>query len=130
MRQDFSGELLERPAELDIKQSFAWDYFSFNKGGWYAVCVGESSVLVTDESGDMENGFVCSDMQEFFGWLDEQANDMLRDNAAEILIGASWISPEILLREAALERDEIIPAILSVLEDKVTEENKEIYGVE
>ena len=97
MKIEITGQAIDRPENMSIKANLAWDYFEINNGGWVAVRVGDDTILVTDESGDAENGFVCPSEDEFVEWLEKSAQDHI-DNGdwlAELLMAAGWVSPRL-----------------------------------
>ena len=98
MKINMTANAIEKPAEMSLAAQLAWDYFEINKGGWIAVGLGDNTILVTDESGDLENGFVCPDEDAFIAWLEDTAEDHFEngEGAVEFLVAANWIDPRLL----------------------------------
>lgn len=126
MEINLTGNALNHPANMSLKAELAWDYFEMNNGGWIAVQAGDGEIIVTDESGDLENGFVCPDEDAFVGWLHESAQDHIDrgEGTAEFLMAANWIDPRLL--SDASQRDVIISAVRNVL-NADDEKRKELF---
>lgn len=117
MKINMTGEALARPNEMSLKANLAWDYFDMNNGGWIAVQVGDGAIIVTDESGDLENGFFCPDEDAFVWWLEEAADNHIQDDAEAFLESAGWISPYLL----ASGNEQIVLAIIGEIKRDAAE---------
>ena len=121
MTINFTGIAMEKPKDMPIKASLAWDYFSFNNGGWVAVVTGDGGVLMMDESCDIsEHASVFRSEEEFIDWLVDDANERLADE------------PLIFLRECGAVREDlctpaVAASVLMCIERKEKEE-RERYG--
>lgn len=108
MEIKFTAAPMQKPKELSLRQSLAWDYLGINNGGWVAAETGDLGVVVTDESAYMGNASVFSDFGQFCYWLEQTADDALADSPEEFLRAATGL-PDVLLTS------EVVNAMLSAL---------------
>lgn len=116
MNVNLTGREIDKPDNMPIKAQLAWDYLEINSGGWIAVYIGddEDAILVTDESGDLGNGFICRTGSAFVGFLESTAEDHLRDEPIDVLINAKWIDPRLFVGGA--QGDALLNAVLDAIE--------------
>ena len=120
MTINFTGKTLEKPKDMPVKASLAWDYFSFNDGGWVAVITGDGGVLMMDESCDIsEHASVFRSEEEFIDWLCEDANEHLEDD------------PDYLAKCGVVREDLCTPSVVSAIRKCIElkeKEEQERYG--
>lgn len=120
MTISFTGKAMEKPKDMPIKASLAWDYFSFNDGGWVAVITGDGGVLMMDESCDIsEHASVFRSEEEFIEWLCEDAEEHLKAD------------PEYLAKCGAVREDLCTPSVVSAIRKCIElkeKEEQERYG--
>ena len=121
MKINFSAIPLPMPEDMSVKARLAWDYFQFNNGGWLVVETADGSVVATDEGGNIsESGFVCPDLDSFVDYLEEVADERIKDGDTNFL--SAWIKPDLLNTEVAEAAFKILTA--ASLKEKI-EENAE-----
>ena len=105
----FSASPLPMPEDMPLKARLAWDYFKFNDGGWLVAETSDGAVIATDEGGNIsESGFVCPDLDSFVDYLEEVADDHIKDGNTNFL--SPWIKPELLNTEVAEAAFKILAA--------------------
>ena len=109
MNITFTASPLPKPEDMSVKARLAWDYFQFNNGGWLVVETADGSVVATDEGGNIsESGFVCPDLDSFVDYLEEVADERIKDGDTNFL--SAWINPALLNTEVAEAAFKILSA--------------------
>lgn len=120
MKLDFTGEALNKPADLSLKAELGWDYLWMNNGCWSAVKTNNGAYIVTDEGCDLSNAFVFTSDGDLIKWLEWSAEDALSGDTLSTLQAAGWINQRLAFSCGA---DMIVNGILAALEEH--EENPE-----
>lgn len=109
MKIIFAATPLPKPEDMSVKARLAWDYFQFNNGGWLVAETADGSVVATDEGSNIsESGFVCPDLDSFVDYLEEVADERIKDGDTNFL--SAWIKPELLNTEVAEAAFKILTA--------------------
>ena len=116
MNVNLTGREIDKTDNLSVKAQLAWDYLEMNNGGWIAVHVGddEGPIIVTDESGGLENGFLCRSGADFVGFLEDTAEEHLKNDTVCFLLAAKWIDPRLFVGGDA--GDVLLNAVLNAIE--------------
>ena len=113
----FTGPTIEKPADMSLLAELSWIYFGFERRHeWMATRCGAGEILITDESGDLSGATVFLEEDEFVRWLEEQAEERIKDEPRNAL---SCILPDPFLT------DDCIAAILLAI-DHDTERRKNV----
>lgn len=123
MNVNLTGREIDKPDNMPLKAQLAWDYLKINNGGWIAVYIGgfEDAILVTDESGDLGNGFICRTGSAFVGFLESTAEDHLHEDAVGFLCSAKWVDPRLFVGGA--QGDALLNAVLDAIKAEDGEED-------
>jgi len=109
MNITFTAFPLPKPEDMSLQAQLAWDYFQFNNGGWLVSMSSCGSVIVTDEAGNISESGICfGDMVCFLDWLEEIADEHIKDGDTNFL--SAWIKPEMLNTEVAEAAFKILAA--------------------
>ena len=110
MNITFTASPLPKPEDMSVKARLAWDYFQFNNGGWMVSMSSCGSVIVTDEAGNISESGICfGDMVCFLDWLEETADEHIKDGNTNFL--SAWINPALLNTEVAEAAFKILSAV-------------------
>lgn len=97
MKISFTGTAMSKPDDMTIKAELSWNYYRFNdENGWIAARIGDGAIVVTDESGKLDYGFVFPDLDAFVCWLEADAEEQLNDHPAEFLRDSGAINALVL----------------------------------
>ena len=95
----FKGTLPERPDNISLKAILAWEYFFEDKPGtWAVVRTYDGAWIITDETMELEVAQVLPDDESFVEWLEDVADDHLKNMPDEFL-GLFITAPELLMDE-------------------------------
>ena len=95
----FKGTLPERPDNISLKAILAWEYFFEDKPGtWAVVRTAGGHWIITDETMELETAQVLPDDESFVEWLEDVADDHLKNMPDEFL-GLFITAPELLMDE-------------------------------
>lgn len=114
MNINLTAKPITMPENMTLKARLQWKYLGINEGGWIAVECGDESIVVTDESGDLFNGFACPDVAAFIECLDLAAEDALNSDP---FVVKQFLSNSGAVMEDLLS-DDVMNAVLAVIQGK------------
>ena len=85
MKIEITGQAIDRPENMSIKANLEWDYLQINNGGWVAVSAGPFAIILTNESCDLSDGYVFMDEYDLVEWLEQSADDALKNEPEDFL---------------------------------------------
>ena len=108
----FTASPMSKPYDLSLKASLAWDYYRINNGGWCCAEAdnGDGGIIVTDEARILNDAFVFPDCDAFAEWLEDDAEQKLKEDPADYLC-ACGVVPDNLLSDA------VVQALLATIND-------------
>jgi len=115
----FTASPMSKPDDLSLKASLAWDYYKFNVGerNWFCVENMDGGIIVTDEARILNDAFVFPDYDAFVEWMEEDAEQKLKDDPADYL-RACGVVPDALLSDA------VVQALLATINDPANASDK------
>ena len=109
MRFEYKGTF-PQPPEMGLKARIGWEYFfAKNHPDWACVHTHDGMWIVCDDDCDLDKATIHTSDEEFIGWLEEIADEYLREKPVEFL--SRFVTVEGLLTK------KVAQAMLETIED-------------
>ena len=106
----FTASPMSKPDDLSLKASLAWDYFKFNAGerNWFCAEAGDGSIIVTDETRNLDDAFVLPNYSSLLEWLESYSVNHLEADPADYLRSCGVVPDNLL-------SDSVVQALLATI---------------